>query len=169
MWWRRVFVGCGALFLATLMLIGALSIGVYLGERGVLGGRAQLAPGPGGPLPPGAPPLAAPGAPPAPAIAPRATPGTPPTPAAPPLAAPGGPPNVIGTLQRYGDNAITLNTMQGPRTINLTPETAVRGENAAAQVADLRPGMALAVWGDPGERGRVLVARVIVILPAQQK
>jgi hypothetical protein len=72
-------------------------------------------------------------------------------------------------VQRYGDNTITLTTTQGPRTIGLTPQTAVRRENAAAPVSDLRPGMALAVWGDPGEGGRVLVARVIVILVPQQQ
>lgn len=139
MWWRRVFVGCGALFLAMLMLICTLSLGVYLGERGVIRGPAQQTPG-----------------------------GRPPTGAA-LLNAPGGPPNVVGTLQRYGDNSITLATMQGPRTIALTPQTAVRRENTAAPVSDLRPGIAVAVWGDPGEGGRVLVARVIVILVPQQQ
>jgi hypothetical protein len=140
MWLRRVFVGCGAVFLAMLMLICTLSFGIYFGERGVMRGRAQQTPA--GRTPPSA---------------------------AAPLAAPGGPPNVIGTLQRYGDNTITLATMQGPRTVGLTPQTTVRRENAAAPVSDLRPGMALAVWGDPGAGGRVLNARVIVILAPQQQ
>ncbi len=140
MWPRRLFVGCGALFLLTLMLVCTLSLGIYLGERGVLGSRAQQLPA-----------------------------GRPPAPAGAPLAAPGGPPNVIGTLQRYGDNTITLTTMQGPRTISLTLQTVVRRENAAASFSDMRPGVAVAVWGDPGQGGRVLNARVIVILSPQQQ
>ncbi len=140
MWPRRIFIGCGAVFLAMLMLICTLSFGIYLGERGVLRGRAQQPPA--GRTPPFG---------------------------VMPLTAPGGPPNVIGTLQRYGDNTITLNTMQGPRTIGLTPQTTVRRENAAAPISDLQPGVALAVWGDPGEGGRVLNARVIVILVPQQR
>jgi hypothetical protein len=140
MWPRRIFVGCGVAFLSTLMLICTLSFGIYLGQRGVLRGRAQQTLG-----------------------------GRTPPPAAAPLAAPGGPPNVIGTLQRYGDNTITLTTMQGPRTVGLTPQTTVSRDNALAPVSDFRPGMALAVWGDPGAGVRVLNARVIVILSPQQQ
>jgi hypothetical protein len=76
----------------------------------------------------------------------------------------GGPPNVIGTVLRYGDNTLTLTTAQGPKTIGLNAQTTVRYENAPAQMSDLRPGVALAVWGDPSDGGRVLVARVILIL-----
>ena len=76
----------------------------------------------------------------------------------------GGTPNTIGTIQRYGDNTLTLNTAQGSRTITINPQTIVRRESEPAQFADLRPGVAVAVWGDPGDNGRVLVARVIVIV-----
>ncbi len=41
--------------------------------------------------------------------------------------------------------------------------------NDSALVSDLRPGVPLAVWGDPGEGGRVLVARMIVILATEKQ
>lgn len=137
---RRILIGCGAVWLIGLLLVCTFSLGVYLGERGLTRGRAQ--PTPAAIAPPG-----------------RVEPTAP--------APPGGPPNVVGTLQRYGDNTLTLSTMQGPRTIALTHQIAVRREQEPALVSDLRPGMALAVWGEPGEGGRVLVARVIMILVAK--
>ena len=75
-----------------------------------------------------------------------------------------GTPDVIGVVQHYGEDTLTLNTAQGARTITLTAQTIVRRESDAAQVADLRPGVAVAVWGDTGDNRRTLVARVIVIL-----
>ncbi len=76
----------------------------------------------------------------------------------------GGTPNIIGTIQRYGDNTLTLNTAQGSRTITINPQTIVRRENDPAQFSDLRPGVVVAVWGDPGDNGRTLMARAIVIV-----
>ncbi len=77
-----------------------------------------------------------------------------------------GTPEVLGIVQRYGDNTLVLNTPQGARTIAVNAQTIVRYENDAATFADLRPGVTVAVWGEPGEDRRVLVARVIVILTA---
>ena len=90
----------------------------------------------------------------------RAAQGTPPAlrvPAA-------GTPNVLGIVQRYGDNTLTLTTAQGPLTIAVNAQTTVRRENGSAQFSDLQPGIAVAVWGEPGEDRRTIVARVIVIL-----
>jgi hypothetical protein len=80
-----------------------------------------------------------------------------------------GTPNLLGVVQRYGDNTLTLTTAQGPRTIAVNAQTIVRRENDTAQFADLRPGVAIAVWGDPGEDRRTIVARVIVILEKTTK
>ncbi|MBI5301907.1 MAG: hypothetical protein HY868_07205 [Chloroflexi bacterium] len=76
-----------------------------------------------------------------------------------------GSPNVLGVLEFYGENTLTVTTAQGPRTIGLTDKTTVRrgSEGAPATFADLRPGVSLAIWGDPGNNRRDLVARVIVI------
>jgi hypothetical protein len=75
-----------------------------------------------------------------------------------------GTPDVLGTVQRYGDNTLTINTPQGLRTIALNEQTMVRHDNeTVAQFSDLRPGVAVAVWGDVGNNQRALVARAIVI------
>lgn len=78
-----------------------------------------------------------------------------------------GTPDVIGTLEFYGDNTLTVTTAQGPRTIGLNEKTVVRrgAEAMTATFADLRPGVGLAIWGDAGGKRRELVARVIVIFP----
>lgn len=67
-------------------------------------------------------------------------------------------------MQRYGDNTLTLTTAQGPRTIAVNTQTLVWREDAPAPFSALQPGVAVAVWGDPGEDRRTIVARVIVIL-----
>ena len=78
-----------------------------------------------------------------------------------------GTPDVIGALEFYGENTLTVTTAQGPRTIGLNEKTVVRrGTDATmATFADLRPGVGLAIWGDAGGKRRELVARVIVIFP----
>ena len=58
----------------------------------------------------------------------------------------------------------THTTAQGLRTIALNAQTTVRRENGSAQFSDFQPGIAVAVWGDPGEVRRTIVARVIAIL-----
>lgn len=75
-----------------------------------------------------------------------------------------GAPNVLGVVQRYGDSTLTVTTAQGPRTIAINAQTLVRRENDTAQFSDLRPGVAVAVWGGPGEDRRTIVAHVIAIL-----
>lgn len=91
----------------------------------------------------------------------RAAQGTPP-----PLRLPAaGTPNVLGVVQRYGDNTLMVMTGQGLRTIAVNAQTLVRREEGAAQFSDLQPGVTVAVWGEPGADRRTIVARVVVILP----
>ena len=71
---------------------------------------------------------------------------------------------MLGVVQRYRDNMLTLTTAQGPRTIAINAQTLVRRENDAARFSDFQPGAAIEVWGEPGEDCWMLVVRVIVIL-----
>jgi hypothetical protein len=122
-------IGCGALTLASLMVICALSFGITLVVRG--GARnAQARQNFSG--------------------------------AATPVL--GGSPDVIGTLQFFGENTLTVSTAQGTRTISITDQTLVRRNTHPATFADLRPGIGLAIWGDSGGARRDVLARVIMII-----
>ena len=126
---RKIMIGCGALTLASLMVICALSFGITLLVRG--GARNAQA---------------------------RQSPASAATPVL------GGSPDVIGTLQFFGENTLTVNTAQGARTISITEQTIVRRNTQPATLADLRPGVALAIWGDSGCGRRDVLARVIMIV-----
>ena len=130
MWSRRFLIGCGAVFLVTLMLIAALALGVVTGERGAMRALTTLAPASGTRVPL-------------------------------PVA---GTPDVLGTVQRYGDNTLMLMTAQGTRTIAINAQTILRRGSNAATFAELQPGVAVAVWGEPGDDRRLLVACAIVIV-----
>ncbi|MBI5651815.1 MAG: hypothetical protein HZC40_15455 [Chloroflexi bacterium] len=126
---RKIMIGCGAITLASLMLICASSFGITLALRG--GARNAQA---------------------------RQSPASAATPVL------GGSPDVIGTLQFFGENTLTVQTAQGARTISITEQTLVRRGTLPGALNDLRPGVALAIWGDSGGARRDVLARVIMII-----
>jgi len=142
---RRVMIGIGAVVIVGMMLIAAFSLGVYVGEhgwtwRGVsLAGPQRLAAPPGGPG--GAPPGALPGL---------------------------GQPDALGAVRRVDGEILGLATRDGPRIVEVGEATQVRRiQGEPADIGALRPGTLVAVFGHPGDGGRVLVADLIVILPSR--
>ena len=153
---QKLLISFGAFIIVAIMVIGAFSMGIYVGERGwtaappsIAGaGRAQppqgqkvepdkRLPAPAGPLPKGTV-----------------------------LSLPKGKPDLIGLVQSVAGRSVTIKTGEGPRLVLLSDETRVRRhDDREASLADLRRNMPVAVFGQFGDDGRTLVAELIVILP----
>ena len=138
---QKWLIGLGAAILVIIMLIGAFSLGVYVGERGWT--RQALRPaGPDQPPPPGGRPEQRP-------------PEWPRRPA------------LVGPVRSIAEDAIVVDTPQGPRLATVNGETLVRRRlddgQEEASLADIERGTFIAVFGE--FEGRTLRARLIVILP----
>ena len=97
---QKWLIGLGAAILVIIMLIGAFSLGVYVGERGWT--RQALRPaGPGQPPPPGGRPEQRP-------------PEWPRRPA------------LVGPVRSIAEDAIVVDTPQGPRLATINGETLVQ-------------------------------------------
>jgi hypothetical protein len=77
---------------------------------------------------------------------------------------------VIGRVRSMTGDNITLNTPQGPRLVTVNGETEVKRTEGEGGVGleDIEPGTPIAVFGQFNGGGKILVARVIVILPPQK-
>ncbi|MFQ5811874.1 MAG: hypothetical protein ACE5I2_01570 [Anaerolineae bacterium] len=144
---QKLLIGGGAFIIVAIMVIGAFSLGVYVGERGWTAGSPSV--------------VGAGGQPPA---QDRGGPGQ--QPAAPREPLPKGKPDLIGAVQSVAGRSVTVRTSQGPRLVLVSRETRVeRHDGQEASLADLRRNVPVAVFGQFGDAGRTLMARVIVILP----
>ena len=145
---QKLLISFGAFIIVAVMVIGAFSMGMYVGERGwtaeppsIAGaGRAQPPQGqkvePDKQLPALAEPL------------------------------PKGKPDLIGLVQSLERRSVMIRTGEGPRLVLVSDETRVRWhDDREASLADLRRNVGVAVFGDFGDDGRTLMANVIVILP----
>ena len=146
---QKLLIGFGAFIIVAIMVIGAFSLGVYVGERGWTAGSPSIAGAGGQPPPQGQ----------------RKEPDKQP-PAAPGEPLPKGKPDLIGAVQSVARKSVTIKTGDGPRLVLVGDETRVRWhDDREASLADLRRNMPVAVFGDFRDDGRTLVASVIVILP----
>ena len=145
---QKLLIGCGAFIIVAIMVIGAFSMGIYVGERGwtaqppSIADAGKVQPLQGQRVEPDKQPPA-PGEP-----LPRAK------------------PDLTGAVRSVARGSVTVKTPQGPRLVLVGDETRVRWhDDREARVADLRRYMPVAVFGDFGDDGRTLVAGLIVILP----
>lgn len=144
---QKLLIGCGAFIIVAVMVTGAFSLGVYVGERGWTAGPPSIA-DPGGQPPPQD----------------RVEPGKQPPAPGEPL--PRAKPDLTGVVQSLAGRSVTVKTAQGPRLVLVSGETRVeRHDGKGASLADLRRNMPVAVFGRFDDDGRALMANVIVILP----
>ncbi len=153
---QKLLISFGAFIIVAVMVIGAFSMGIYVGERGwtaeppSIAGAGRAQPPQGQRVEPGK-------QPPAPAE---------PLPKGTVLSLPKGKPDLIGLVQSVAGRSVTIKTGEGSRLVLVSDETRVRWhDDREASLADLRRNMAVAVFGQFGDDGRTLVANVIVILP----
>jgi hypothetical protein len=145
---QKLLISFGAFIIVAIMVIGAFSMGIYVGERGWTAGPPSIA-GVGKAQPPQGP---------------KQEPGK--QPPAPREPLPKGKPDLIGLVQSVARRSVTIKTGEGPRLVLVNDETRVRWhDDREARLADLRRNMAVAVFGQFGDDGRTLVAELIVILP----
>ena len=153
---QKLLIGFGAFILVAIMVIGAFSLGVYVGERGWTAGAPSIA-GAGKAQPPQGQ-----------RVEPDKQPVVPrePLPKDAVLSLPKGKPDLIGTVQSVARRSVTVRTPQGLRLVLVSGETRVeRTDGQEASLADLRRYMPVAVFGQFSDDGRTLMASVIVILP----
>lgn len=170
---RKLLITTGSALIALIIAIGAFSLGVYLGANGWNAGAPSAA-GPGGkpPRPPdqGALPPGGPDQQPMDAQAQAQTQAQPP-------ASPGQPgprPQLVGRVRSVSGEAITLDTPQGPRTVQMGPDTQVfrmaQGREEPATADEILPGEHLLVFGHiEGENEKRLVAMRLLLAPPPEK
>jgi len=140
---QKLLIGGGALIIVAIMVVGAFSVGVYVGERGWTAGSPSIA-GAGGQQP--------------------AQGGQ--QPAVPREPLPQDKPDLIGVVQSVARRSVTVKTGEGPRLVLVSDETRVRWhDDREAALADLRRNVGVAVFGQFSDDGRTLTASLIVILP----
>ncbi|MBL7063721.1 MAG: hypothetical protein ISS49_05855 [Anaerolineae bacterium] len=145
---QKLLISFGAFIIVAIMVIGAFSLGVYVGERGWTAGSPSMA-GVGEQPPPQGQ---------------RVEPGKQPTAPREPL--PKETPDLIGVVQSVARRSVTIKTGEGPRLVLVSDETRVeRAGGQEASLADLRRNVPVAVFGEFSDDGHTLVASVIVILP----
>lgn len=143
---HNVLVGAGAALLISVMLLGAFSLGVYVGHRGLLVGTldnfgARPAPGQG--------------------------PAQPPTGAAQDL--PPGRPALVGRVGAITNEGLFIQTPQGPRLVQVEEDTELQDHRGQGlSLADLQRGMHVAIFGEFSADARRLVAETIVVVPPPQ-
>jgi hypothetical protein len=152
---RKLLIAAGALILAFIIAVGFFSLGLYVGQYGLLPEAPSMA-GPGGP----------PQQPGAGVQPPAGDPNRSPDPAERPPNLPSGPPDLVGRLRAINQQGLTIGAPQGPRQVLLDENTEVfdaQGESLSLGV--LRVGASLAVFGSLRDDGRTMVANTIVVLP----
>jgi hypothetical protein len=150
----KIGIGCGAALLIFLMVLGAFSLGVVVGNRGLLMGTVQdfgTRPGVGQ-------------QPPQPPTGPGQQP-----PEGPELQLPAGKPALVGRVGAITNEGLFLQTPQGPRLVEVEKETGVQDQRGQElSLSDLRQGMHVAIFGEFSRDGRRLTAENIIVLPPPQ-
>lgn len=138
---RKVMVSFGAVLIVGMLLVAAFSLGVYVGEHRWTWRGVSLA----GPQP-------------------RPRPGA--GPAFPGL----GQPDLIGRVWRVEEGVLSLATPEGPRVVEVTDRTLVRtADGEEVGMGEVRSDSLVAVFGHPDQSRRLLIADVIVLLPARDR
>jgi hypothetical protein len=143
---NRWLIVTGAVVLVLMLLIGAFSLGVYIGRHGLSpeGLRYQ-------PAQPAVPAPVGPGG----------------GPAELPQGLPAGPPDATGRIRGRSAQGIELATQDGPRLVEVDQNTQVMDmQGTSLTLADLQRGDIVAVYGRiaTGD-GRRLIATLIMRLP----
>jgi hypothetical protein len=145
---QKMLIGGGAFIIVAIMVIGAFSMGIYVGERGWTAQPPSIADA-GKVQPPQGQ---------------RVEPDK--QPVAPKESLPKEKPDLTGVVQSVARGSVAIKTGQGSRLVLVSDETWVRWhDDREARLADLRRNMGVAVFGQFGDDGRTLTASVIVILP----
>jgi len=147
---RKWLLGIGIGLLGTMLLIASFSMGVFVGERGVMREKLQ----PGGPG--GGP----------------AAPQQPVQPAPPDNRQEGDQVPVLkGIVRRLSQDLITIETKDGTKMVQVFSDTVVRltenGEREGS-LEDVKPGVGVAVIGRMDSDARMLQADTIVVFPLPQ-
>jgi hypothetical protein len=147
---HKLLIGSGAAVIVMMLLIAAFSLGVYVGEHGFTrDGLTLRGSDPGKPAQ-------------APQISPDA-------PIQQPPANVNRSPDVVGRIRQNLGGSMLLATPDGPRTIELSDQTQVRTREGEQRPLDtLKPGQPVVIFGHRNGDGRVLVAELIILLPAPQ-
>ncbi len=154
---RKVLIGAGAAMLILVMVLAAFSVGVYVGNRGLLVGTLRDF---------GAR-LAQEQAPAQPAIRPEQQ--LPEAPVGPAQGLPLGPPALVGRVGAVTNEGLIIQTPQGPRLVEVDTDTEVRDvEGQELSLMNVRQGMQVAVFGEFSPNGRRLNAETILVLPPAQ-
>lgn len=144
---HKVGIGAGAALLIGIMVLGAFSLGVFVGHQGLLVGTVgNLGARPAVDQP-----------------APQAVP------SAPLQDLPAGRAALVGTVGGVTNEGLFVRTLQGPRLVEVDEETRVRDrQGRELSFSDLRPGMQVSIFGEFSEDGRTLTAHTIVVVPLAQ-
>lgn len=155
---RKLLIAAGTILIASMLLVAAFALGVYVGEHGWTragltlrgpGGPPQPPGGPGGQSPPG---------------------GVLPQPDKPPLPDGGRRPDLVGRIRNIFEGTLMLATSDGPRTVELDEHTRVEtAEGEPRSLDDLERGHLVAIFGRRNGDGRVLLAELLVLLPPPER
>ncbi len=148
---RKLLIAAGAIVIVGMLLFAAFALGVYVGEHGwTRAGLTLQGPGRG----PAKPPPGDGGAP-----------GP-----APPLPGGGRRPDLVGHVRDVFEGTLVLATSDGPRTVELDEHTRVETtEGEPRSLDELERGQRVAVFGRRNGDGQVLVAELLVLLPAHER
>lgn len=142
---RGVLIVVGGTLLVGLMVIAAFSLGVYVGDRRRPPTAADLLGRPFGQA-------NAPGIGALPLDVLRVLPR---------------PPDFAGNVQSVRGHSVVVRGPEGDRTVVLDDVTVVyRPDGSKGSLQDVRPGLVIAVVGNPADGARALHAAAIAILPA---
>ena len=145
---QKILISFGAFIIVAVMIIGAFSMGIYVGERGWTTEPLSIAGAGKAPLPQGQ----------------KVAPGQ--QPVAPKQPLPKEKPDLTGAVQSVTRRSVTIRTGKGPRLVLVSDETRVeRHDGQEASLADLRRNMPIAVFGQFGDDGCTLRTKLIIILP----
>jgi len=161
---RRLMIVVGAAIMAGIMLVAAFSLGVWVGS-----GRADNPALFGGPGPQAARPAQGPTAQQGPGQGPAAGQARPTGPGqTPALGTIARAPDLVGRIQAFSGNNLTIEAPGGPRIVRLAPDTEViLPDGSKGQVENLTRGSMVAVVGVTGDDGRSFRAEAIAILPGR--
>jgi len=148
---RKLLITVGAIVIVGMLLFAAFALGVYVGEHGWTRAGLTLQ-GPGrGPAKPPPGDAGAPGP-------------------APPLPGGGRRPDLVGRVRDVFEGTLVLATPDGPRTVELDEHTRVETtEGEPRSLDELERGQRVAVFGRRNGDGQVLVAELLVLLPAPER
>ena len=148
---NKILIGCGAAIVVLIMVVGAFSLGVYVGHGGLAQGPPTIAStnrlaepkkqsgapgGTGGPQP----------------VSPQAL--------------PQGRPDLIGTVDSLVAGSLTVRTPDGSRLVQIGEDVEIQlPDGRQIETDKLRRGVPVAIYGERTNGGHTMQADLIVVLP----